>query len=797
MPLPALLRGGRAARAAVAVARAVARARAVAPARRGAPLSSAAPGGPAEDPLRLVEERQLGGARTAPLYLEADGGEPPFEKILIANRGEIACRVIETCRKLGIRTVAVYSDADAGAKFVRMSDEAVHIGPPASSESYLMSDRIIEACRRTGAQAVHPGYGFLSENAAFAEALAASGITFIGPPASAIVAMGDKIQSKLIAEEAGVSTIPGSGGEVSSASEAAAAARDIGYPVMLKASAGGGGKGMRVARSEAELSEGFELSRQEALRSFGDGRMLVEKFIEEPHHIEIQVLADGFGNVAAFPERECSVQRRNQKVVEEAPSCLLDPDTRRAMQDQAVALCRSVGYRSAGTVEMLCDAAQNFYFLEMNTRLQVEHPVTEAVTGQDLVEHMIYVAAGRALHPSLTGDGGRVPFEGHAIECRVYAEDPERDFLPSTGALLTYSEPRATVARGLGLGEGGVLASDPGGVLASGPEGVLDGVLASGPDGALAARVRVDSGVEEGAEISMHYDPMIAKVVARGDGRAAAVAAMAWALEHYLIRGPRHNLAFLADVVRSGAFGSGDTPTHFIPREYPQGYQGTPFSAEESALCAAIVAFMSASRAFATADTPEALAALAPLEDGVVVALEGARGRPHLVRLYESAEEVEARVEDLEAGGSTPVALGRLSWAGGDVFQAEARVAGGPPEKAVALYYGSEALRTEVGFRGKRVVAHAYDLREWALSAHLREEESADTSRVLSAPMPGRVISVDVEEGEEVQVGQRVLIMEAMKMQTPLHAPAAAVVEHVRVREGSVVKVDAPLVTFQ
>ena len=436
----------------------------------------------------------------------------PFDKILIANRGEIACRVMKTCRRLGVKTVAVYSEADAAGMHVRMADEAYCIGTAQSSDSYLRMERILAVAKKSGAQAIHPGYGFLSENAKFVDMVESEGIVFIGPSSKPMNLMGDKINSKKVAKEAKCFVIPGFEGEVQDESHCVKLANEVGYPVMIKASAGGGGKGMRVAYNDAEVREGYRMSKAEARSSFGDDRMLIERFIEDPHHIEIQVIADSFGNVAAFPERECSVQRRNQKVVEEAPSCLLTPETRKAMQAQAIALCKATGYRSAGTVEMLADKKQNFYFLEMNTRLQVEHPITELVSGEDLVEHMLWIAAGRAL-PERMIKQPHIPFNGWAIESRVYAEDPLRKFLPSIGPLITYREPD--------------LKASP------------------------TESVRVDTGVFEGGVISMYYDPMIAKLCTHSPTRAGAITAMEKALDQYVVRGLGNNLTFLRSVMRN------------------------------------------------------------------------------------------------------------------------------------------------------------------------------------------------------------------------------------------------------
>lgn len=460
-------------------------------------------------PLTLQSLRNLSSSRVA----KADHAGKPFDKILIANRGEIACRVIRTAKKLGIKTVAVYSEADSNGMHVRLADEAYCIGSALSKDSYLRMDKILAVAKLSGAQGIHPGYGFLSENAKFADLVEASGIKFIGPSSAPMNAMGDKINSKLIAKNAGCFVIPGFEGEVRDEDHAAQLAKEVGFPVMIKASAGGGGKGMRVAYNEKEVREGFRLSKAEALSSFGDDRMLIERFIEDPHHIEIQVLADTHGNVVAFPERECSVQRRNQKVVEESPSCLLSPATRKAMQEQAIALCKATNYRSAGTVEMLADGKQNFYFLEMNTRLQVEHPITELVSGEDLVEHMLWIAADKPLPERLTKNPC-LPFCGWAIESRVYAEDPLRNFLPSIGPLITYREPP----------------------------------LLNEVENAI---VRIDTGVFEGGEISMYYDPMISKLCTHASSRPEAIQAMENALDRYVVNGLGNNICFLRAVFRN------------------------------------------------------------------------------------------------------------------------------------------------------------------------------------------------------------------------------------------------------
>ena len=534
-----------------------------------------------------------------------------FKKILIANRGEIACRVIRTARRMGIKTVAVYSDADARAPHVRMADEAVRLGPPPASESYLKAELIIDACKATGAQAVHPGYGFLSERTSFAEALEKAGIAFIGPPPNAIAAMGDKIESKKLAQAAGVNVVPGYLGDIATTDEAVKIAADIGYPVMMKASAGGGGKGMRLAWSEKDVREGFEATKREGLNSFGDDRVFIEKFIEQPRHIEIQVLGDQHGNILYLGERECSIQRRHQKVVEEAPSPFVTPEMRKAMGEQAVALARAVGYYSAGTVELIVSGAdtsgKSFYFLEMNTRLQVEHPVTEEVTGLDLVEQMIRVAAGEKL--KLKQDD--VKLGGWAVETRVYAEDPYRGFLPSTGRLVRYR---------------------------SSPESRDGGV-----------RVRVDDGVFEGGEVSMFYDPMIAKLITWGPSREAALDAQVEALDAFEIEGIGHNVDFLSALTQHPRFRSGEITTNFIAEEYPEGFEGAPADPQLVADLAAIAAMIGTTREARAGQISDQLnSAIEPPLD-------------HTVRIGEAVHRV--RIEPFEGGtmasvdGGAPVEM--------------------------------------------------------------------------------------------------------------------------------------------
>ncbi|KAJ2780192.1 hypothetical protein H4R18_003586 [Coemansia javaensis] len=694
-----------------------------------------------------------------------------FDKILIANRGEIACRVIRTAKRMGIRTVAVYSDADAEALFVRQADEAYRVGPAASSQSYLNVDAIMEAVRRSGAQAVHPGYGFLSENAGFVERLDRAGVAFIGPNREAMAAMGDKIQSKIIAKRAGVSTIPGFDGVVRDAQHAVAVAEEIGYPVMLKASAGGGGKGMRVARSAQEVRDGFRVAADEAVSSFGDGRILVEKFIEEPRHIEIQVIADGRGNVLWLPERECSIQRRNQKVIEEAPSTHLDADTRRRMGEQAVALARNVGYNSAGTVEFLVDKHRNFYFLEMNTRLQVEHPITEFITGLDLVEEMIRSAAGLELTTTQQAD---VRINGWAIESRVYAEDPER-YLPSIGTLERYREPEGSSA---------------------------------------GDKVRCDSGVTEGSEISMYYDPMICKLSTHGATRGEAIGAMTRALDRYLIKGVTHNIPLLRDVVGSAAFGRGATTTAFLAEHYPAGFRGhrlTARTAEQLAATAAALQFVRRAReqqqavAAAPAAARQAYALLIPqLRDSGEPAVLEAAAELELLSPALSLQGTNAfaATVTLAADGQARRSELAVTWDVDMPFVAVRHVPSGSDQKGeeedlVVQFLDPLALGMRLQFLGTKFDVSVLGQRQRALLRHMREEERPDTSRLVLAPMPGTIVSVAVAPGDVVAEGAEVAVVEAMKMQNVLRAPRAGTVKAVNVRPGATVSGDDVLVELE
>ncbi len=668
-----------------------------------------------------------------------------FKKILIANRGEIACRVIKTARKMGIATVAVYSDADRDAMHVEMADEAVHIGPPAAAESYLVADKIIAACKETGAEAVHPGYGFLSERASFCEALEKDGIVFIGPKVKAIEAMGDKITSKKIAAEAGVSTVPGHMGLIKDAVHAVEIASGIGYPVMIKASAGGGGKGMRIAWNDAEAREGFERSKSEAASSFGDDRIFIEKFVEEPRHIEIQVLGDAHGNTIYLGERECSVQRRNQKVIEEAPSPFLDEATRKAMGEQSVALAQAVDYQSAGTVEFIVDKNRNFYFLEMNTRLQVEHPVTELITGVDLVEQMIRVAAGEKLALAQKD----VTLNGWAIESRLYAEDPYRGFLPSIGRLTRYRPP------------------------AEGKRG--------------DAIVRNDTGVTEGSEISMFYDPMIAKLCTWAPDRAAAIDAMSDALDTFVVDGIQHNIPFLAALMRHPRWREGRLSTGFIAEEYPDGFAPVEPDKDDLAVLAPValaVEWLRASRLDRFSDR------LAP---------HSGRGKPDwTVRIGDAY--VDLSVEGASAGaeialqvgvdGAKPVAVASRWKPGQPVWH------GTVGKRQVAVQVRPVLNGVELAWHGLSATARVMQPRVAALEKLMPVKLPPDTSKMLLCPMPGLVVSIDVEEGQEVKAGETLAVVEAMKMENVLRAERDLTVSRVLAEAGESLGVDAVIMEF-
>ncbi|WP_299282558.1 acetyl/propionyl/methylcrotonyl-CoA carboxylase subunit alpha [uncultured Tateyamaria sp.] len=680
-----------------------------------------------------------------------------FNKLLIANRGEIACRVIKTARKMGITTVAIYSDADAKALHVQMADEAIHIGPPPANQSYIVIDKVMEAIKTSGAEAVHPGYGFLSENAKFAEALEAAGVAFVGPPKGAIEKMGDKITSKKIAKEAGVSTVPGNMGLIADADEAVKISNDVGYPVMLKASAGGGGKGMRIAWNDEEAREGFQSSKNEAANSFGDDRIFIEKFVTQPRHIEIQVLCDAHGNGIYLGERECSIQRRNQKVVEEAPSPFLDEATRKAMGEQSVALAKAVGYASAGTVEFIVDGDKNFYFLEMNTRLQVEHPVTELITGVDLVEQMIRVANGEPL--SITQDD--VTLTGWAIENRLYAEDPYRGFLPSIGRLTRYRPPME---------------------VAAGPLLETGKWQGDAPSGATA--VRNDTGVYEGGEISMYYDPMIAKLCTWGPDRATAVEAMRVALDSFEVEGIGHNLPFLSAVMDHQIFVDGTMTTAFIEEQYPDGFQGVELPEGDlrrvAAACAAMhrVAEIRRARVSGRMDNHER-----KVGADWNVAVQGQSYDVAIDADHDGATVTFEGGEALRVSGP---------WTPGDQL-AEMIVDGAPLVLKVGKVSGGFRIRT----RGADLKVHVRTPRQAELARLMPEKTPPDTSKMLLCPMPGLVVKIDVAEGDEVQEGQALCTIEAMKMENILRAEKKGVVAKINASGGDSLAVDDVIMEFE
>ena len=670
-----------------------------------------------------------------------------FDKILIANRGEIACRIIRSARRMGITTVAVYSEADADALHVQMADEAVAIGPAASAESYLVIEKIVQACKDSGAQAVHPGFGFLSENAAFVKALDEAGIVFIGPPTGAIGAMGDKIESKRLAAAANVSTVPGHMELIEDAEEAVRISSGIGYPVMIKASAGGGGKGMRVAGNDDEAREGFRSARSEARTSFGDERIFIEKFVEEPRHIEIQILADKHGNTLYLGERECSIQRRHQKVIEEAPSPFLDEATRQAMGAQSVALARAVDYCSAGTVEFIVDKNRNFYFLEMNTRIQVEHPVTEMITGLDLVEWMIRIAAGEKL--GFTQD--EVKLDGWAMEARVYAEDPLRNFLPSIGRLVKYSEPEASDS------------------------------------------VRVDSGVEEGSEITMFYDPMIAKLVTHGPDRDTALKEMQMALDAFHIRGINHNMGFLAAVMSRPRFREGRLTTNFIAEEFPEGYLGgdpNPQQSRTIAAAAATVQHILAERERELGDQNEI--EIEPLTEDWVVCVGAARTPVSVTSGYASYSVAIGREENGGIVYGNDDFMVETDWVPGDAL-----FAGYIEDEAVTLQIDRAGPRLRLTHGGVTVDCLALRPRVAELNALMPFKAPPDLSRFLLSPMPGLLVSVAVEVGQEVKSGEELAVVEAMKMENLLRAEQDGVVAAIKAAPGESLSVDQVILEFE
>ncbi|KAI8147236.1 carbamoyl-phosphate synthase L chain, ATP binding domain-containing protein [Fennellomyces sp. T-0311] len=660
-----------------------------------------------------------------------------FDKLLIANRGEIACRIIKTARKMGVRTVAIYSELDANARHVQLADEAVCLG---DAQSYLSIPRILDAVRRTGAQAVHPGYGFLSENAAFVKALENEGIIFVGPSADAIAAMGDKIQSKLIAEASGVHCIPGYNGEVATSEAALDVAHQIGYPVMIKASAGGGGKGMRIAWSDAELVEGFKLAKQESKSAFDDDRMLIEKYIDQPRHIEIQVLGDKHGNVIYLPERECSIQRRNQKVIEESPSVHVDPETRRKMGEEAVALAQHVKYNSAGTVEFLVDADRNFYFLEMNTRLQVEHPITEYVTGLDLVEQMLYSAAG---YP-LTIQQKEVQCRGWAIESRVYAEDPAK-YLPSVGRLLVYQEP---------------------------PQ--------------MSDRVRCDSGIKEGTDIVVEYDPLLCKLATHGKTRDEAIDTMLHALDEYVIKGVTHNIPLLRSVVGHPRFRSGKAiTTNFLAEEYPDGYRTAHISDGDLQQLAAVNAAMWAKKEAFVGDNANNWHVWVQVTD------------------EQSGEMRETKVNITKIGNdsfkaSSP-SFEELSFSthwplDGLLAKASMHETG---QELVVQYLDVLDFGFRIQYRGDKFKVAVLNERQHELAKHMKQKSVEQASDLVISPMPGRIISVAVNKGDQVIQGAEVAVVEAMKMQNILRTSRSGTVKSVNVQKGNTVKSGQVLIEFE
>ena len=666
-----------------------------------------------------------------------------FKKILIANRGEIACRVIKTAKKLGIATVAVYSDADRDAMHVRMADEAVHIGPSPSAQSYIVIDKIIDAIRKTGADAVHPGYGFLSENAAFAQALEKEGVAFIGPSVGAIQAMGDKITSKKLAAEAGVSTVPGHMGLIEDADEAVRIAGSIGYPVMIKASAGGGGKGMRIAWNDQEAREGFQSSKNEAKNAFGDDRIFIEKFVTEPRHIEIQVLGDKHGNTLYLGERECSIQRRNQKVIEEAPSPFLDAETRKAMGEQAVALAKAVGYHSAGTVEFIVDGKRNFYFLEMNTRLQVEHPVTELITGLDLVEQMIRVAAGE----KLAFGQGDVKLDGWAIESRLYAEDPYRNFLPSIGRLTRYRPP---------------------------VEGTSD-------NGTVT---RNDTGVFEGGEISMFYDPMIAKLCTWGPDRQTAVEAMADALDQFEVEGIGHNLPFLSAVMQQQRFREGRLTTAYITEEFADGFHGVAAEAPALRKLAAVAVSVN-----------QDLQERASQISGTIGNHRRVVGHDWVVSLGDHAFAVTAGSS--ADGAFVRFADGSLVTIAGDWVPGRTLATFNIDNEPLSVKVDLVGTAIRLRWRGIDVVTHVRSPRVAELARLMPKKLPPDTSCMLLCPMPGVITSVTVKAGDTVEAGQALAVVEAMKMENILRAEKKAVVKRVAVAAGASLAVDELIMEFE
>ena len=663
-----------------------------------------------------------------------------FKRILIANRGEIACRIIKTARRMGIATVAVYSDADRDALHVEMADEAIAIGPPPAAQSYLDIEKIVAACRQSGAEAVHPGYGFLSERAAFAAALAKSGIVFIGPNAKAIAAMGDKIESKKAAARAKVSTVPGHLGVIEDEKQAIAIAEQIGFPVMIKASAGGGGKGMRIAFNKAEVKENFARARSEAKSSFGDDRVFLEKFITDPRHVEIQVLGDKHGNVIYLGERECSIQRRNQKVIEEAPSPLLDDTTRKRMGDQAITLAKAVGYDSAGTVEFVAGQDRSFYFLEMNTRLQVEHPVTELVTGIDLVEQMIRIAAGEPLKLKQSD----IRLSGWAVESRIYAEDPYRNFAPSVGRLVRYRPP---------------------------PEEVRDGIT-----------IRNDTGVIEGGEISLYYDPMIAKLVTHAATRLEAIDAQAEGLDAFTIEGIRHNIPFLAAIMQHPRWRAGKLSTAFIAEEYPRGFERTPPQGEVAHAIAAVAAAIDH--------------VFGERKRRISGQLNRAVTRQRHRAIWLGPDEIQADVGHQDDAIVVTFEDGAPHILASDWVPGMPVWAGTMDDQRIAMHVRMIPNGFELAYRGFEVKAFVYTEREAAYARLMPLKKLSGSEKAVRCPMPGLVVSLAVSEGQEVKTGETLAVIEAMKMENVLRAERDGVIKKIRVKQGDSVAVDAVVMEF-
>ncbi|RIA88961.1 carbamoyl-phosphate synthase L chain, ATP binding domain-containing protein [Glomus cerebriforme] len=687
-----------------------------------------------------------------------------FDKILIANRGEIAVRVIKTAKKMGIKTVAIYSDADARSLHVILADEAVRVGPPPTNQSYLSVPAILNAIEETGAEAVHPGYGFLSENSHFVKSLDEAGVTFIGPGEKAMADLGDKIQSKIIAKNSGVNTIPGFDGVVKNTDHALEISHSIGYPVMIKASAGGGGKGMRIAWNDQEVIEGFKLASQESKSSFGDDRLLIEKYIDNPRHIEIQILADKFGNALYLPERECSIQRRNQKVIEEAPSVHLDPSTRKAMGEQAVSLVKHVGYVSAGTVEFLVDPERNFYFLEMNTRLQVEHPITEYITGIDLVEQMIRIAADQKL--SMKQDD--IKFKGWAVESRVYAEDPEK-YLPSIGRLSKYIEPVSLTDK---------------------------------------HEVRCDSGIVEGSEISIYYDPLICKLSTYGETRSEAIQNMERALDSYVIKGVTHNIPLLREVIGSSRFKSGKISTKFLAEEYPGGFKGHALKDESLFELASVASLVHAKRDvrnWCWRDNGEALSEKelnrnAPKNWNLWIKVHNNNGNVEIINvLVERRSTVLQHKDEYQVKvANHPPTIVNAQWPlESPLINAQLRIPNQSERFVTAQYLDPLPVGFRLQYMGTKFDITIHNQRQHELSHYMIEKPKKDLSKVILSPMPGSVVSIAVNVGDIVNEGVEVAVVEAMKMQNVLRASRVGKVKKINVKPGSSVAADEVMIEFE